>query len=84
MEESREEILGANSTLRKEAYVQRGRFVWRLILRFTTWRASSLKWCSFLQLRISLARRIFCENLFEWIYSVENGSCDGSFYGFAV
>ena len=30
------------------------------------------------------SKRILCENLFEWIYSVENGSCSDSFYGFAV
>ena len=65
MEESEVGIRGANSTLRREVYgknfyniaiLQRGRFVWGLILRFMT------------------AKRILRENLFEWVYMVNNGS----------
>ena len=57
VEESRVEIRGADSTLRKRpmvgtscttAILQRRRFVWRLIIRFITGRASSSKGCSFL------------------------------------
>ena len=57
MEESRVKFRGVDSKLRKEAYgrnfyntaiLQCRRFVWRLIIRFITGRASSSKGCSFL------------------------------------
>ena len=76
VEESRDGIRSANSTLRKEAYggnflqhcnSTTGRFVWRIILRFITRRASSSKGF-FIFITLDLG-----ENLLKWIYSTNIG-----------
>ena len=76
MEESRREVRGADSTLRKEAYGRN--FLYHC--NSTTW--------TFYGLRRTgprvLEKEILCENLFVWIHGEENGLQNGSFFNFGL